>query len=173
MSGRVTQRTLEKWQNMKHIKHNSNYEHRIVCFSWAKSLYYFNSVSLPVFFLIIQAVGLARCYSSLIYPSLFRSSYVLLHSSGLYYKIFLSSRSSCIRSMCKMILFCMRFEVLTAVKISVLVFWVVTLKMGNSMFLRNVGIYLQVHMALQPRTTSTFYSLFVCFLICCTYLRSV
>jgi hypothetical protein len=55
----------------------------------------------------------------------------------------------------------MRFEVITAVKMSILVLWVVMLcglvgrylspEDGGSMFLRNVGIYLQVHTALQPR----------------------
>jgi hypothetical protein len=66
----------------------------------------------------------------------------------------------------------MRFEVLTVVKTSVLVFWVVTLcglayryqhlggtyclcifspEDGDIMFLRNTGICLQVHMVLQPR----------------------
>jgi hypothetical protein len=53
----------------------------------------------------------------------------------------------------------MRFEVLTAIKMPMLVFWVVTPcgllggypEDGGSMFLRNVGIYLQVHTALQFR----------------------
>jgi hypothetical protein len=68
----------------------------------------------------------------------------------------------------------MRVEALRAVKMSMLVFWVVTpcglvgryhisekhtvsifrvfgLEDGNSMFLQNVDICLQVHMALQPR----------------------
>jgi hypothetical protein len=54
----------------------------------------------------------------------------------------------------------LRFEVLTAVKMSVLVFWVVTLcgltasifspKGGSSMFLQNFAIYLRVHVALKP-----------------------
>jgi hypothetical protein len=55
----------------------------------------------------------------------------------------------------------MRFETLTAVKMSILVFWVVTpcglvdryqrFGDGGSMLLRNIGIYLRVHVALQPR----------------------
>jgi hypothetical protein len=50
-----------------------------------------------------------------------------------------------------------RSEVLTAVKISMLVFYVVTPcgyfpEDGDSMFYRNVGIYLQVHTASQPGT---------------------
>jgi hypothetical protein len=76
----------------------------------------------------------------------------------------------------------MRFEVLTAVKTSMLVFWVVllcglvgrdqrsgktyclhlqhcrvevSLEDGGSMFLRNVCIYLQIHTALQPRIPTT------------------
>jgi hypothetical protein len=32
----------------------------------------------------------------------------------------------------------------------ILLFWVVTLEDGDGMFLRNVGIYLEVHTALQP-----------------------
>jgi hypothetical protein len=49
-----------------------------------------------------------------------------------------------------------RFEVLTAVKITTLVFASIfrAEEDGDSMFLQNVGIYLQVHTALQPRTTS-------------------
>jgi hypothetical protein len=48
------------------------------------------------------------------------------------------------------------FEVLTVVKMSVLVFWVVMLWVfcpedGGNMFPQNVGIYLQVHTALQHR----------------------
>jgi hypothetical protein len=42
----------------------------------------------------------------------------------------------------------MKSEILTAVKMSVLIFWADD---GGSMFLRNVGINLQVHTALQPR----------------------
>jgi hypothetical protein len=50
----------------------------------------------------------------------------------------------------------MRFDVLTAVKISMLVFWVVTLpgfrpEDAGSMFLQNVGIYLQTYTALLHR----------------------
>jgi hypothetical protein len=44
----------------------------------------------------------------------------------------------------------MRTEVLTVVKMSLLVFSVVTLYAG-SMLIHNVGIYLQVHKALHPR----------------------
>jgi hypothetical protein len=52
-----------------------------------------------------------------------------------------------------------RFEVLTVVKMMML-FWVVTpcrlrAEDGDSMFLRNDGIYLQVHTVSQPRTTSS------------------
>jgi hypothetical protein len=45
----------------------------------------------------------------------------------------------------------MRFEVLTATKMSILVFWIVTQNYsdnGASMFLRNVSIYPQAHTAL-------------------------
>jgi hypothetical protein len=50
----------------------------------------------------------------------------------------------------------MRFENLMEVKISVLVIWVVRTKDGDSMFLRIVGMSLQVHTASQPRRpTST------------------
>jgi hypothetical protein len=50
----------------------------------------------------------------------------------------------------------MMSQVLTAVKMSMSIFWVVTLEDRGSMFFRNVGIYLQVHAALQPRRkTST------------------
>jgi hypothetical protein len=49
----------------------------------------------------------------------------------------------------------MRFEILMAVKMSVLVVTPCGLvgrtEDGGSMFLQNAGIYLQVHMALQPR----------------------
>jgi hypothetical protein len=52
-----------------------------------------------------------------------------------------------------------RFHVLKAVKMLMLVFWVVTLcglVGGGSMFLWNAGIYLQVYMALlRRRSTST------------------
>jgi hypothetical protein len=63
----------------------------------------------------------------------------------------------------------MRFEVLTEVKLPMLVFWVVTPcgkvdryqhfggfnpEDGGSVFLRNVDIYLQVYTALQPRGTT-------------------
>jgi hypothetical protein len=64
----------------------------------------------------------------------------------------------------------MRFEVLKAVKISILVFWVVTpyglagryqrfgrtssTDDGGNMFLRNVGICLQVHMAQKAQMTN-------------------
>jgi hypothetical protein len=74
-----------------------------------------------------------------------------------------------------------RCETLTAVKMSMLVFWVLTQRGlvgrsnvseentasifraevdfsaedGGSMFLRNFGITVQVHMALQPRRTNT------------------
>jgi hypothetical protein len=70
----------------------------------------------------------------------------------------------------------MRFELLSAVKMLMLVFWVVTPcglvrryhrfggtytsgpEDGGRMFLRNIGVYLKVHTALQPRRpTSTFY----------------
>jgi hypothetical protein len=65
----------------------------------------------------------------------------------------------------------MRFEVLTAVEISMLVFLVVipcklagrcerffSPEDGGSVFLRNVGIYLQIHSAWQPRRpTSTLF----------------
>jgi hypothetical protein len=52
----------------------------------------------------------------------------------------------------------MRFEVLIAVKMSMLVFWVVMpcefvgryQRFRPSMFLQNVGIFLQIHTALQP-----------------------
>jgi hypothetical protein len=47
---------------------------------------------------------------------------------------------------------CMRSEVLEAVTITMLVFRAAD---GGSMFLRNVGIYLLVHMALQPRRTTS------------------
>jgi hypothetical protein len=49
------------------------------------------------------------------------------------------------------------FEVLTAVKMLILVFWVVmqcglaSAEDGDSMFLQNSGIYLQVHMVSQPK----------------------
>jgi hypothetical protein len=52
----------------------------------------------------------------------------------------------------------LRFEVLTAVRMTMLFFWVVTPcspEDGNSMFLRNVGIYLRVYTASQPRTTTS------------------
>jgi hypothetical protein len=72
----------------------------------------------------------------------------------------------------------MIFEVLTAVKVSTLVFWVVTPcglvdryqhfigtyfspEDGGSMLLRNVGIYLQIYKVLQPRRPmSTGFELF-------------
>jgi hypothetical protein len=44
-------------------------------------------------------------------------------------------------------MFDMRFEVLTEVKMQMLVFWLVTpcgLVDGGSMFLRNIGVYVQV-----------------------------
>jgi hypothetical protein len=50
-----------------------------------------------------------------------------------------------------------RFEVFKSVKMALLLFWVVTscglfnTEDGDSMFLRNVGFYLRVHMASQPR----------------------
>jgi hypothetical protein len=54
-----------------------------------------------------------------------------------------------------------RLEVLTAVKMSMLFFWVVTpcgLVGRYSMFLRNFGIYLQAHTASQSRIVkSTLY----------------
>jgi hypothetical protein len=62
----------------------------------------------------------------------------------------------------------MKFEILTAMQMSMLVFRVVTpcvlvgryfsSEDGGDMFLRNVGIYLQDHTALQPgRPTATFH----------------
>jgi hypothetical protein len=48
----------------------------------------------------------------------------------------------------------MRCEVLTAVKMS-FVFWIVTPSGLADVFLRNFHIYLQVHTALQPRTTTS------------------
>jgi hypothetical protein len=64
----------------------------------------------------------------------------------------------------------MRSEVLTVTKTSMVVSWVVTPcgilgtykrfgetycpEDGGSIFLRNVGIYIQVHTALQPRKTN-------------------
>jgi hypothetical protein len=52
----------------------------------------------------------------------------------------------------------MRFEVLMAVKISMLFLWVKIFspEYGGSMFLRNFSVYLQVYTVLQPRrSTST------------------
>jgi hypothetical protein len=49
----------------------------------------------------------------------------------------------------------MKSEILRAVKMSMLVFWVSTpfgTEYGGSMFLINVGIYLQVHTVLQLRS---------------------
>jgi len=58
----------------------------------------------------------------------------------------------------------MKFEVLTTVKITILVFLVVTNFSpddGTSMFPRNVNIDLQVHTAYQPtRTTLTSHDIF-------------
>jgi hypothetical protein len=56
----------------------------------------------------------------------------------------------------------MRFEVLTAVRMTLLFLWVVhqstlvcSLEDGDRMFLRNVGINLRVYMASQPVRSST------------------
>jgi hypothetical protein len=60
-----------------------------------------------------------------------------------------------------------RFEILTAVKMSMSFFWAVTpcdligryqcsifkADAGDSMFVQNAGIYMQVHKASQPRRT--------------------
>jgi hypothetical protein len=56
----------------------------------------------------------------------------------------------------------MRFEVLIAVKMWMLAFWVVTPcglgpEDGGNMFLRDVGIYLPVHTALQPKRPTSFH----------------
>jgi hypothetical protein len=53
----------------------------------------------------------------------------------------------------------MRSEDLAAVKLSLLVFWTMTPcgsinfspEYGGSLFIRNVGIYLQVHTTIKPR----------------------
>jgi hypothetical protein len=66
----------------------------------------------------------------------------------------------------KAVQYCTRFEVFTAVRM-MMMFWVLaphrlvfSPKDGDSMFLRNVGIYRQVYMAPKPRRTlsSTLYS---------------
>jgi hypothetical protein len=50
----------------------------------------------------------------------------------------------------------MRFEVLTAVKMSMVVFWVLlSPKDGGSMFLENTDTSLHIHMASQPRRPPT------------------
>jgi hypothetical protein len=58
------------------------------------------------------------------------------------------------------------FEVLTAMKLSVLVFWVLTLcglmEYGESVFLRKVSNCLQVHTALRPKRPTSTDTLSVC-----------
>jgi hypothetical protein len=43
---------------------------------------------------------------------------------------------------CTYTVFCERFEVLTAVKMTMLFFWVFSPEDGDSMFLQNIAIYL-------------------------------